>query len=343
MKSISQPSHRATIDDVAQAAGVSPATVSRVVNGAETVQEGFRRRVEAAIDELGYQPNRLASNLRRKRVSMLGVVVSDIENPHFTEAVRAVEDAAFARGHRVLVCNTDESPEKQREYLRLLAAERVSGVILTPSDPAAPEIAELLDLGVAVVAFDRAVSDERSDLVMVHNADGVRLATEKLVELGHADIGFVGGPTGVVTGDERRRGYLEALLVHNLSPAEADGGFRVDGGRQAVMELLNESPALTAVVFANNLMTLGGLQALASRGLRIPGQMSVVGVDDPFWAPVVNPPLTTLAQPVRAMAQAAVELLFERVDEGRTDARQALFELELRERGSSSGPPARKS
>ncbi|MEW6637580.1 MAG: LacI family DNA-binding transcriptional regulator, partial [Actinomycetota bacterium] len=148
--------------DVADRAGVSPATVSRVLNGAATVRPEYRERVLAAIEELGYRPNRLASNLRRRKAETIGVVVSDIENPHFTQMVRAVEDAAYRRGYRVLLCNTDEEPEKQRSYLEVLADERVLGVILSPSDPRGAEISRLLDLGIPVVTFDRTVEDPRA-------------------------------------------------------------------------------------------------------------------------------------------------------------------------------------
>src|SRR3954467_5258673 len=143
--------------DVARLAAVSPATVSRVLNGDPTVGATYRRRVTRAVEELNYRPNRLARNLRIQRTTTIGVVVSDIENPHFTQMVRAVEDAAFRRGYRVLLCNTDENPEKQKAYLQVLAAERVLGVLISPSDPAGEEISELIELGIPVIAFDRSV------------------------------------------------------------------------------------------------------------------------------------------------------------------------------------------
>ncbi len=190
------------IKDVARHAGVSPATVSRVMNGTATVGPVKRALVMAAIEELGYRPNRLASNFRRRQAEMIGVVVSDIENPHFTQMVRAVEDAAYLRGHRVLLCNTDEDPIKQRDYLGVLAAERVAGVILSPTDGRAAEIAELLDHGISLVAFDRRVSDRRADVVVAQNAAGARAGTEHLLECDHRRVGFVGGPRW---GSDRRR------------------------------------------------------------------------------------------------------------------------------------------
>jgi LacI family transcriptional regulator len=320
------------IKDVARRAGVSPATVSRVMNGTATVGVAKRQLVMAAIEELGYRPNRLASNFRRRQAEMIGVVVSDIENPHFTQMVRAVEDAAYLRGHRVLLCNTDEDPAKQRDYLGVLAAERVAGVILSPTNRHAPEISELLDNGISLVAFDRQIADRRADAVIARNAAGARAGTEHLVACGHVRVGFVGGPAGVQTADERLAGYHEAIGSSGLEALVADGGFRAEGGRAAAGMLVDRGA--TALLVANNLMAIGALRALKERGLGIPHDVALVSIDDPPWAELTDPPLTTLAQPVRQMAEAAVGLLLERIDEGRTRRKRRMFEFELRHRGS---------
>lgn len=311
---------------------MSPATVSRVLNGTATVRAAKRDQVLAVIEELGYRPNRVARNLRRQQVHMIGVVVSDIENPHFTQMVRAVEDAAYERGYRVLLCNTDEDAAKQRDYLGVLAAERVAGVILSPTDAAAPEIAELLDHGISVVAFDRGVADPRADAVVPENRGGTRAGVEHLLACGHTKVGFVGGPQTVETAAERLAGYEEAMRAAGLASSSADGGFRADGGRVAAAELLDGG--CTALLVANNLMAIGALQALRERGLRVPADAGIVSIDDPLWAELTDPPLTTLAQPVRAMADAAVHLLLQRLEHKRTRRRRLTFELELRHRGS---------
>ena len=321
------------IKTVADKAGVSPATVSRVLSGAARVQPAYRERVLQAVAELGYRPNRLASNLRRQKAEMIGVVVSDIENPHFTQMVRAVEDVAYQRGFRVLLCNTDETDEKQRSYLEVLAAERVVGVILAPSNPAGGEIGKLLDLRIPLVAVDRTVDDQRADAVVIDNADGARRATEHLIGAGHERIGFVDGPPAIQTGAERAGGYETAMQAAGLAPRSANGGFRIDQGRLATEQLLDDGDALTALVVANNLMTVGALRALRARGIRVPEDLALVALDDPFWAEFVEPPLTALAQPVKRMAEGAVRLLFERI-EGRQQARSLIFDFELRVRRS---------
>jgi LacI family transcriptional regulator len=320
------------IKDVAERAGVSPATVSRVLNGSAAVGEAKRVLVMETIEELGYRRNRLASNFRRLKSEMIGVVVSDIENPHFTQMVRAVEDAAHARGYRVLLCNTDEDPGKQREYLEVLAQERVAGVIISPTAGPGPAVADLLDHGISVVAFDRRVRDKRADAVVAANAAGAHAGTAHLIQCGHGRVGFVGGPAGVQTADERLAGYEHAIREAGLDPLTADGRFRTEGGREATDALLEQGA--TAMLVANNMMAIGALQAIKERGLTIPGDISIVSIDDPPWAKLTDPPLTTLAQPVRAMAQAAVELLFQRLDEGRTRRRRRVFEFELVHRGS---------
>lgn len=323
---------RATMADVARLAGVSTATVSRVFNDDTSVRPAKREAVLRAIATTGYQPNRVAANLRRQKAEMIGVLVSDIENPHFAEMVRAVEDGAHRNGYRVLLCNTDEQPDKQRDYLRVLAAERVGGVILSPSGPAAPEISQLLDHGTAIVAVDRAVDDPRAAAVTVRNREGARMATAHLIALGHQRIGLLAGLSGVETGDERRAGYLDALAAAQLEPAIAYGRFRVGASREATHRLL--ASGVTAIVAGNNLAGAGALQAVREAGVVVPDDVALVTFDDPFWAALTDPPLTALAQPVPAMAEAAVELLLERIRSPSRPPRHVVLDLELRVRES---------
>jgi len=320
------------MQDVARLAGVSAATVSRVLNNSVAVDEAKRRKVLAAVEELGYRRNRVASNLRRQQAQMIGVVVSDIENPHFTQVVRAVEDAAYLREFRVLLCNTDEDPTKQRNYLEVLAAERVAGIIISPTDADAPEIAELLDLGTCIVAFDRAINDRRADAVLVANADGIRLGVEHLISNGHTKIGFVGGPLQVQTAAERLYGYEQTMIAAGLESSVAQGNFRAVDGRRATADLLEKG--VTALLVANNSMTIGALQALRDSGRRVMRDVALISVDDPPWAELTDPPLTTLAQPVRVMADEAVSLLLKKLDGVRRPRVRQLFEFELRHRSS---------
>jgi DNA-binding LacI/PurR family transcriptional regulator len=305
-----------------------------VLNGADSVGEEARERVRAAVAELGYRPNRLARNLRRQTTDVIGVVVSDIENPHFTEMVRAAEDGAYGRGYRMLLCNTDERADKQRAYLDMLAGERVSGVILVPSDPDGREISDLLDLGIPVVAFDRPVADPRADSVAADGEGAVRQATEHLLRAGHRGIAYVGGPTGLQIADRRRAGYQSAMRDAGLPLREADAEFRMEPAIAATQALLEGDGDVTGLVIANNLMAIGALKALSRLGRRVPDDIAVVALDDPFWAELVQPPLTVLGQPVRAMADAAMHLLLARIEQRDAERRHEVFPFELRLRGS---------
>ncbi|MDP9411702.1 MAG: LacI family transcriptional regulator [Actinomycetota bacterium] len=323
-----------TIRQVAQRVGVSPSTVSRVLTGASPVAPPYRDRVLRAAAELGYRPNRLASRLRRKTSETVGVVVSAIENPHYTQMVRTVENVAYQEGFRVLLCNTDEASEKQEAYLDVLTAERVGGVILVPSDPASALIGDVLDMGIPLVAFDRMVVDPRADAVLADNADGTRRATKHLLEAGHERIGFVSGLPGIQTGAERLGGYEAAMREHNLDPLSAFRGFRIDQAGPATERLLDADRGISALIVANNLMTIGALRAVRQRGMGVPEDLSLVAIDDPPWAVLVDPPLTVLAQPVHRMAERAADLLFERIKGSRAQASRVVFPFELRVRGS---------
>lgn len=322
------------IKDVAARAEVSSATVSRVLNGDTRVAPARRERVLAAIEELGYQPNRVARSLRRRYTDTIGVVISDIENPHFTQAVRVIEDAAYAKGHRVLLCNTDETPGKQASYLEMLAAERVVGVILAAADAADPTIGQVIDYGIPIVAFDRKIDDPRADAVTSDNVQAGRDATAYLLDRGHTEIGFIAGRLDIQTGADRLAGYTEAMQERSLPPRTASGEFRMDEAERATAALLERFPQTTAIVVGNNLMTVGALRALRSRHLAVPADISVIQIDDPFWTELMEPALTSLGQPVREMAAQAFTLLMERIAQGRTQARHVVFPFALRERAS---------
>ena len=334
-ETISDDPPSVSIREVARLAEVSPATVSRVLNGSSAVSPERRKRILDVVDRLGYRPNRLARNLRRQQADMIGVVVSDIENPHFSEAVRVVEDAAYRAGYRVLLCNTDETPAKQRSYLEMLAGERVLAAIVSPADAVGSGVDALLSLGIPVVAFDRVIDDPRTDAVTCDNVAGLRRLTEHLLWLGYRRIAYVGGRPDVETGAERLEGYLQAMRAAGQVPFAVDGGFRVEGAEAAVGTLLAHREPPEALIVANNQMTLGALRATRRAGLRVPGDLALACVDDPPWAELVDPPLTTLAQPVRQMAETAMTLLLERIEQGRTTPQRVVLPLELRVRSSS--------
>lgn len=322
------------IKDVAARAGVSAATVSRVLNGDARVTLARKERVLAAIEELGYQPNRVARSLRRQYTATIGVVVSDIENPHFTQALRVIEDEAFSQGHRVLLCNTDETLEKQVAYLGMLAAERVVGVILAPADAADRTISQVIDNGIPIVAFDRRVDDPRADAVTSDNVGAGRDATNYLLDRGHVHIGFIAGRLDIQTGTDRLVGYVRAMEARGLPPCTMRGDFRIEEAERATEALLDRYPETTAIVVGNNLMTVGALRVLRARTIGVPDDISIVQLDDPFWTELIAPALTSYGQQVRTMASQAVSVLMDRISRRETVARHIELPFELRERAS---------
>lgn len=331
-----------TMADVARAAGLSIATVSRVLSGRASVAPDYRARVVAAVAALGYRPNRLARNLRRNSTDMIGIVISDIENAHFSEMTHVAEEEAYRRGYRVLLCNTDESGEKQASYLQMLAAERPLGVILSPCDSNGREIGELLDLGIPIVAFDRPVDDPRADAVLADNFEASRMAVEHLFECGRRRIGYLGISTQIETGARRLAGYRAALADVGLEPHWEDGGLRLMSGQRAAERLLGGSPDLDAMIVGNNMLTPGALRVIRAAGRKVPGDIAMVAFDDPFWAELIDPPLTTLAQPVRSMTATAVRLLLDSIEGRRREPERIVFRFTLKVRGSSPGVIAAK-
>ncbi|GGM01817.1 LacI family DNA-binding transcriptional regulator [Nakamurella endophytica] len=328
-----------TISDVARVAGVSTATVSRVLNGNTEVDAAMAARVRTAVDQLAYRPSRIARSLRTRRSAVLGLVISDIRNPFFTDMVRGVEDVAFANGYSVVLCNSDENLGKERDYLQLAIAESMAGVILAPASLDETDVSALTGPGIPVVTVDRRAPDPAVDRVLIDNARGARLAVGHLVDQGYRRIACVSGPTTISTGAERLAGYRAVVRSRRLrTGAElirfAD--FHEASGRSAMSELLAARQDIDAVFVANNLMTLGALQAVADAGLVIPDDIAVVGFDDMSWAPLLRPPLTTVAQPTYDLGAETARLLLDRINGFTGPGRELVLPPTLRVRASSA-------
>lgn len=308
---------RATIIDVAREAGVSITTVSHVLNGTRSVAEPTRQRVLAAIVQLNYEVNSLAQSLKSDRSQTIGLLITDISNPFFTSLVRGVEDIANAAGYGVILCNTDENPEKEVTYLRMLRRKRVDAILMAPTGVHQPIVDQLAGLQFPLVCFDRPAAGAACDTVLVDNAGGAQEAVTHLVRLGHRRIGIITGLSGVGTTNERLEGYMQAMTGQGLE-TDPDlirlGNSRLDGGFQQMQTLLDLPSPPTAVFTTNNLMTLGALGALQLRQVRVPDDMAIVGFDDFEWAIVLRPRLTAVAQPTYAIGEIAARMLLDRLE-----------------------------
>jgi len=328
----------ATMKEVAKLAEVSVATVSRVLNNKPNVSPELRSRVLQAVEKLNYKRNRVARSLRAKTSLIIGLVISDIQNPFFTSVVRGVEDVAYAHGYTLLLCNSDEDPTKERLYIDIMLAERVAGVIISPVAEVDNYSSVLLQAGVPVVAMDRRMRDLEVDTVVINNVEGVYQAVGHLIEQGHRRIGFIGGPTRTTTGRERQEGYQKALAEHGLDLEQGlvkIGDFKQDSGYQMTCELLEMDDPPTAVFTANNLMTLGALNAIHEKKLSIPQEVAIVGFDDMSWAQSLAPPLTAVAQPTYELGRTAADLLLRRIGDPYRPTEQICLEADLVVRESS--------
>jgi len=302
----------ATIVDVAKLAQVSPATVSRVLNGATGVAPERVDRVRAAVARLQYQPFSPARALRRQLTDVWAVIVADIENPFFTSVVRGIEDGAREFGHRVLLCNSDENLDQESGYIDMALAERVGGVVISVASTRQTDLAPLLQQGVPVVAIDRRPIGAKVDSVLVDNRLAAQHATEHLIESGAARVACITGPRRLSTANDRLAGYKDALAAAGKTFDDAlvlREDFRQAGGHDAVRQLFAHGPTPDALFVANNEMTVGALQALQGLGLDVPGDVLVAGFDDMPWATLTQPSLTAVAQPTYDIGRTAAELL----------------------------------
>lgn len=308
----------ATIEDVARTANVSIATVSRVLSGKDNVRPETRDRVLAVAARLDYRPNRVARSLRAKTSKIIGLIISDIQNPFFTAIVRAVEDIAQAHEYFVLLCNTDEDPDKEALYIELMMAERVAGVIVSPTASSSEAYQMLIDSGTAVVAIDRKLSDLAVDMVSVENRRATKKAVLHLITMGHTRIAAVVGTSDISTGLERRLGYEDALRAYELpvDPTLIRSGVpQIPTGYRLTNELLALPEPPTAIFTGNNLLTIGVLRAIHEHGLTVPHDIAVAAFDEMEWMFVMNPPLTVVAQPAYEMGKHAATLLLQRIED----------------------------
>lgn len=332
----------ASMRDVAERCGVSIATVSRALAGTGPVSEEVAQRIQAAVQELGYRPNRVARNLRSNQSSTIGLVVADIQNPFFSGIGRAVEDAALASGYAVFLCNTDENPEKEELYLRHLADENAAGIIYAPTNKAQKSLnsGKPTELSMPVVVIDRAVVREETDLVLIDNHAAACELAEHLIGHGRRRLAGLFGaksPTGL----ERRRGYLTALERHGIEPREDLQRLLPpfeDEGYRAAQELLQRPDRPDALFVSNGQLAVGAYRALIESGLRCPEDVAFGSFDEAAWTRLVNPAVTLIAQPTREIGKAAVELLLGRIAEPHRPVRQLVLGHELRCRRSCGCP-----
>ena len=306
----------ASIKDVAAEAGVSVATVSRVLNDHPSVSPAARARVLAAVETLGYRPNAVARSLRTDQTRTLGLVISDVLNPYFTELARSVEEEARALGYSVIIGNADERPELQDHHVRTLLDRRIDGLLVSPTDGGSPL---MLDAAHAtpMVFVDRWIPGVEVPVVRADGRTAVHDLVAHLHGLGHRRLAIIAGPAATTTGSERVAAFRDALREYGLPLPDAyigQGDFQAASGRRATEEFLALPEPPEVVFAADNLMALGALDAIRARGLRVPDDIGLAAFDDIPWFVHTDPPITAIAQPTPELGRAAVRALVDRIE-----------------------------
>jgi LacI family transcriptional regulator len=331
----------ATVADVARTAGVSVSTAARVLSGTGYASEATRRVVLEAARDLGYVPNQIARSLRTKQTRLVGLLIGDVENSFYSVIARNVESATKDAGYHVVLCNSDDDPKIEREYLQLLEGMHVDALIVTPTSKNRRYLTRFIQEGIVVVQVDRRIEGLQADAVLVDNEAGAVSAVSHLVEAGHSRIGILTGELEVSTASQRLVGE-RALKDHGIAIRPTlvrSGSFHREHAIEDATALIRAKPTPTAIFAANNILAEATLIALDQERLRVPRDVSVVAFDDVQWMDMVEPPLTTVRQPVADMARSAAELALRRLRDG-FEGRPStvVFHTELVERGSVASP-----
>ena len=314
----------ATIRDIARMLGVSVSTVSLALSKPERVGPETLGKVLAAAREVGYVADPIARGLASGRTRLIGMVVADISNPFFGALLKAVEGAAAARGHLVIMSDSGGLPAREREIIELLGAHRVAGIILQSSDLSGENAAYLAARKMPIVMIDQKLEALAADYVGTDNRLASAMLAQHLLQLGHRRIGFVAGTAGLFTSKERSRGFVDTLESAGVAIDEsliADGRYEGEEAYNAVMQFMTRADRPTAILAANNVMALGALQAVYDLGFRCPDDISIASIDDVPWSNVISPRLTcALQNPTRLGTLAAERLLARIADPAIRDA-----------------------
>jgi len=339
-------SRRVTLAEVAELAGVHPATASRALNqveGAGVVNPATVAKVAAAAARLGYRPNPVARSLRTRRSHTVGVLIPDLANPLFPPVIRGIEDRLAESGYVALLANTDDDPTRERQLLERMRERHVDGLVLATARRGFPAGSGLWEDDLPVVLVNRVVEDRALPAVAADDVAGIRLAVAHLVRLGHRRIAHVAGPQDLSTGSGRLRGFElgmaeQGLEVDPVQVVEAER-YQVAEGLRCARQLLARRPRPTAIVAANDMLALGCYQALGELGLRCPQDCSVVGFNDMPFVDQLSPPLSSVRFDHYAMGREAAQLILERLSSPEGPTKVVFLPPELVVRSSTAPPP----
>lgn len=324
------PARPLTLRDVARRAQVSPATVSRVINDYAHVRPHLRDRVLKAVSLLGYHPDQVARSLAKRETQTIGLIVADITNPFYAETARAIVEKVGDRGYHVILCNTDNRPSINKEYIGVLRQRRVDGMILGSVGLRDPLVEALVKTQYPCLMYNRRLRSGRGNYIVLDNVRGSYELTRHLLQLGHRRIGFISGLPDMSVSAERLLGYRKALRDAGIAVEPRlirPGAWRKGVAESAATDLLKGRGHPTGIVAANDLMALGAMQAAEDLGLRVPQDVAVVGFDDIAVAGHRRIQLTTMAQPAGEIGRLVAEGILEIIRDPRRFAREPLQQV----------------
>lgn len=316
-----------SIREVAKLAGVSPSTVSRVMNGTANVNDEKRQKVEKVILETGFKPNEAARTLYKKSAHIIGVIVPNIENPFFNAMARAIEQEAYVNGYRLTLCNSDNNLEKEKNSIELLGRMNADGIILLTNQEGLSE--EIRQCRIPVIAIDRQVriSNEVACIESDHYAGG-RIAMEHLISCGCRHIVNMQAPQELSSARKRYQGYLDVCREHGITPRSIPCRYAFEDGMKQTELLLEQYPDTDGILAANDMVAISAYKVLHKKGIRVPEDIQIIGFDNINLSSLVTPEITTVAQPIQEMGTKAVHILLDYLD-GRQVEKRNIFDVEL--------------
>ena len=322
-----------SIREVAQMAGVSPATVSRVINGTAKVDEEKRQRVEKVIRETGFRPNEVARSLFKKSSRIIGMVIPNIENPFINEIAKAVEAEAYRKGYRVTLCNSEEDSRKELESIQMLERMNADGIILmTNSDEQGKNLG---GFQIPIVTIDRKGSEDHAiACLQADHYTGGKIAAEYLVKCGCKKIVNMRGLQKYSSARERFAGYMDICKKYNLKPEYVECEYNFEDGFRKSVELLKKYPDVDGVVAANDMVAISLYKVLTKKGYRVPQDGQIIGFDNINLSWLFTPELTTVAQPIKEMGKTAARIIIQNV-EGKKVKKEHIFQVKLVERDTT--------
>ncbi|MFJ7733713.1 LacI family DNA-binding transcriptional regulator [Lysinibacillus sp. NPDC097231] len=322
----------ANIKEVAKNAGVSVATVSRFLNKKGYVSETAKENIEMAIAELNYRPNHVARSLSTKQSNLIGLIVPDITNPFFPELARAVEDIALSFDYTVVLCNSDENPEKEEQYINMLTQKYIAGFIVSSNQLTSPHY----DIDVPIVALDRAIHPS-IPTVTTDNVEGARIGTQYLLDCGATNIVCMRGPVGLGPADDRLKGFLQATEGKDIQTHIIESPFYFEPSEKVAEKFLKEFPEVDGIFASSDTSAIAALKMAQAMGRDVPNDLQIVGFDGVQMGKMVSPSLTTVAQDIYEMGAYATKMLIKMIEGQELLEKNINISAELVVRGTTRG------